>query len=68
MDIEGAEIEVLEGAKDFLRNKNIHFAIASYHHRNGEQTYKTLEKIFAEIGYQAETGFHRHLTTWARKQ
>lgn len=67
MDIEGAELEVIEGAKEFLKDKNVHFAIASYHYRNGEQTYKTLEKIFTEIGYKSETGFPRQLTTWASK-
>ncbi len=67
MDIEGAELEVIEGAKEFLRDKNVHFAIASYHLRDGEQTYKTLEKIFTEIGYKSETGFPRQLTTWASK-
>lgn len=67
MDIEGAELEVIEGAKEFLKDKNVHFAIASYHNRDGEQTYKTLEKIFTEIGYRSETGFPRQLTTWASK-
>lgn len=67
MDIEGAELEVIEGAKEFLKDKNVHFAIASYHNRDGEQTYKALEKMFAGIGYQSETGFPRQLTTWASK-
>ncbi|MSR70962.1 FkbM family methyltransferase, partial [Candidatus Kaiserbacteria bacterium] len=67
MDIEGAELEVLQGAKEFLKDKNVHFAIASYHLRDGKQTCEALEKMFAEIGYQAETGFPRHLTTWASR-
>jgi len=67
MDIEGTELEVIWGAKEFLKDKNVRFAIASYHYRDGEQTYKTLEKIFTEIGYKSETGFPRQLTTWASK-
>lgn len=65
MDIEGAELEVLEGAKEFLKGKNVHFAIASYHLRNGQPTSKALERIFSDIGYHAETGFPRQTTTWA---
>lgn len=67
MDIEGAELEVIEGAKDFLKEKNVHFAIASYHNRDTQQTYIKLEKMFSAIGYKVETGFPRHLTTWASK-
>ena len=65
MDIEGAELEVIEGAKEFLKGKNIHFAIASYHLRDGQPTSIILERIFADIGYQVETGFPRQTTTWA---
>ena len=65
MDIEGAELEVIEGAQEFLKGKNVHFAIASYHLRDGEPTAKRLENMFTEIGYQSETGFPRQTTTWA---
>ena len=67
MDIEGAEIEAISGAREFLRDKNVHFAIASYHKVNNIPTCQTLEKMFAEIGYQFETGNPQHQTTWAWK-
>ncbi len=67
MDIEGAEIEAISGVREFLRDKNVHFAIASYHKVNNIPTCQTLEKMFAEIGYQFETGNPQHQTTWAWK-
>jgi FkbM family methyltransferase len=67
MDIEGAELEAVLASKAFLADKKIHFAIASYHYRNGEQTFKALEEFFSEIGYSYETGYTQHLTTCAWK-
>ncbi len=64
-DIEGAEIAVVESIKDYLKINKIRFSIASYHWLNGEQTYIKLEKIFKEIGYNVETDYPSHLTTWA---
>lgn len=55
MDIEGAEINALEGIKDYLKDNNVNFAIASYHIVDNEKTYKKLEPIFKEIGYYCET-------------
>lgn len=55
MDIEGAEIQVIEGARQFIQKNDIHFAIASYHIVDGRPTSETLEKIFAECGYAVET-------------
>ena len=42
MDIEGAELAFVEGAKEFLRAHPVHFAIESYHKVNGDYTYKKL--------------------------
>lgn len=67
MDIEGAEVEVIEGAKDFIAGQRIHFSIASYHDRGGRPTSALLEPLFASIGYRVETGFPDHQTTWAWK-
>ena len=39
MDIEGAEIEALEGCLQTIKSLSPDFAIASYHVVNGEQTY-----------------------------
>ena len=74
MDVEGAEIEAIKGAKEFIRENNINFAIASYHIVDGQETYKKIEEIFYSIGYAFETfiadeGFeHGYLMTVARKK
>ncbi len=67
MDIEGAEIEALNGMRDLLKIGNPFLAIASYHQRDGEQTYKKIEKILKDLGYNVKTGYPKHLTTWAWK-
>jgi FkbM family methyltransferase len=65
-DIEGSEIEMIEGAKQALANKIIkNFAIASYHIRNGEMTFKSLENTFKKFNYSVKVGFKNHLTTYA---
>ena len=51
MDIEGAEIEAIEGAKEMINKYQPHFAIASYHVVNGQQTYIKLEEMFKKIDY-----------------
>lgn len=55
MDIEGAEIEVINKSKEFLKNHKVNFSIASYHMVEKEMTYKKLEKIFSEINYEYKT-------------
>lgn len=67
MDIEGAEIEAVKGAKKILKNNDINLAIASYHIVKGEKTCFELEKLFSKLGYKAETSFPEHLTTYASK-
>ena len=55
MDIEGAEVEVIESSLEFIKNKNIHFAI-SCHPRNingrSINTSEILAKLFKKIGYK----------------
>ncbi len=65
MDIEGAEIEVLESSRELLRTLPAAWAIASYHRRDGQKTAGRLEKIFRELGYKALTENPAHLTTYA---
>jgi FkbM family methyltransferase len=65
MDIEGAEVPVMESAADFVRQYSPKFAIASYHPLNHGITRDVLEPLFRTLGYQVETGFPKHLTTWA---
>lgn len=67
MDIEGAEIEAIEGMKELLKKGSPHLAIATYHIREGKKTYSVVEKKLRELGYNVETGCPKHLTTWAWK-
>lgn len=67
MDIEGAELSFVEGAKEFLSSHPVHFAIESYHKVNGEYTYKKLDPIFEEIGYEhLSSDEFKQMFTWAR--
>ena len=67
MDIEGAEIEALQGSKKTLSNYCPHVAIASYHKRDNEPTYHKVEEILYSQGYCANTFFPPHLTTCGKK-
>jgi len=67
MDIEGAELAFLEGAKEFLKTHPVNFAIESYHRVDGDYTYKKLDPIFAEIGYESlSSDEFVQMFTWAR--
>lgn len=67
LDIEGAEIEVVESSAALMATMAPRFAIASYHLRDGKQTAELLEPMFRRMGYAAETGFPDHKTTWAAR-
>lgn len=68
MDIEGAEIEALDGCTDALRKNKINLAIASYHVRAGEKTCVKLEPFLKNLGYEVKTEYPKHLTTYAYKR
>ena len=55
MDIEGAELEALEGCVQTIQNLKPNFAIASYHVVNGEQTYIKVEEFFQKRNYPYKT-------------
>lgn len=59
MDIEGAEIEALIGAKDILKKFRPNFVIASYHSVNGELTYIKVESFFKDNNYPFKTVFYK---------
>ena len=68
MDIEGAEIEALKGAVSTMSKYSPKFVIASYHIRNNEKTCFEVEKFLMENGYEVETYFLPHLTTYGKKR
>ena len=52
MDIEGAEVDVLNGSRDFLSNtSNIKIACCTYHKQHDEEI---IPKILSELGYNYE--------------
>ena len=55
MDIEGAEIEALEGCVGTIENLKPNFAIASYHIVNGQATYVKVEEFFKKRNYPYKT-------------
>ncbi len=55
MDIEGAEIEALEGCMATIENLKPNFAIASYHIVDGEATYVKVEQFFKKMNYPHKT-------------
>lgn len=66
MDIEGAEADVIATSRSFLKEHPIHFAIESNHKVNGELTYKPLERLFREVGYQVLSSEQfGQMFTWA---
>lgn len=69
MDIEGAEIEALNGALNVIKKLSPNFAIASYHVVNKEQTYIKLEEFFKKIGFPYRTEFFNdgEIITYAGK-
>ncbi|MDI9258524.1 FkbM family methyltransferase [Flavobacterium sedimenticola] len=55
MDIEGAEIEALDGCIDVMKKFKPNFAIASYHIVNGAPTYIKVEEFFKKMNYPHKT-------------
>lgn len=55
MDIEGAEIEALDGCVEVIKQFSPNFAIASYHIVNGEATYIKVEAFFKKMNYPYKT-------------
>lgn len=59
MDIEGAELEALEGASEMLKFTN-KVVVAAYHFRNGEKTATKVHDILEKAGFivQIDDNFH----------
>lgn len=67
MDIEGAEIQAIEGCRRTLENFSVNVCIASYHIVDGTTTSHAMEKFLREQGYETESAYPRHLTTYGWK-
>ena len=66
MDIEGAELEALEGSQKALKiTRNL--AIACYHVRNGKTTEEILKPQLEKLGFQVKISFPFHQTLYATK-
>ena len=63
MDIEGAEIQAIQGARRTLESGDVHVCIASYHIVDGRTTSHWLEEYLRSLGYRAESAYPKHLTT-----
>ena len=53
MDIEGAEIEALNGMRKTLKNNDVKLATASYHIVDGQPTYKTIIRMMKKLGFKS---------------
>lgn len=71
MDIEGAEIEAIQGCIKTLKKYNPFVIIASYHIVNGKETCIFLESFLKSkklgLGFNVKSDFPKHLTTYAWK-
>jgi hypothetical protein len=67
MDIEGAEIEALQGAVGIIKKYSPRFAIASYHKKNNQETCYWVENFLTERGYSTESFFLPHITNYGEK-
>lgn len=67
MDIEGAEIEVFEGAKESLKNIS-QLAVACYHKRGGKTTGQILRPLLTRYGFDTKIGFCLHQTLYGSKR
>lgn len=67
MDIEGAEIEAFEGAREALKNIS-QLAIACYHKRGGKTTGQILRPLLTRYGFDTKIGFCLHQTLYGSKR
>lgn len=68
MNIEGAEIEACQGCEKLVQKFSPHFAVASNHTRDGEQTVKKVEPVLAGFGLKTLVDYPEHLSVYAWKE
>jgi FkbM family methyltransferase len=68
MDIEGAEIAVIQSAADLLKRQRMHLAFDSYHRmRDGRFTWMLLEPMLRSVGYKVNSSAEfGQVFTWAK--
>ena len=68
IDAEGAELEIISGAKKFISEHRINFALDTNHIRGGRFTSDAIESLFGDICYVAESSADAgaSITTWGR--
>lgn len=67
VDIEGAEIEMLEAAQPVLKSHGIHFALDTQHKVKGRLTSRPVEELFRYADYETSTvNDGMFITTYAR--
>ncbi len=67
MDVEGSEVKALAGAERTLKGNDVKVAVASYHFVDGKKTFRDVERLLSNLGYEVFTSFPLHLTTYGRK-
>jgi FkbM family methyltransferase len=69
MDIEAAEIEVLDSSRDLLRCENISLCVDTNNEQKNGWTFGRVESILHDCGYSVETGTPGGFyTTWGWKE
>ena len=67
IDVEGAEIEIIESSRQFLHSHPVPMVLDTSHRVNEKLTVRAVERLFAECKYETfssdECGY---MTTWAR--
>lgn len=67
MNIEGAEIEAVQGCREVMSQMSPSFAIASDHIRDGEPTARRVQEGLEAGGYHAFNDYPQHLTVYGFK-
>lgn len=65
MNIEGAEIEAIQGCQQLMHRYAVNFAIAANHLRDGQQTASFVQQFLAAQGYETVIDYPQHLSVYA---
>ena len=63
IDVEGAELEVLEGAERVLKNAK-RVAVAAYHARGEKQTWPEVKRVLEQKGFKTEITSQKIVRAW----